>query len=116
MAFGRPTKYLKLNADKISQMGEKIDVWDRAVHEASEEYKKRMHNLCCDNCHSHVAYALNIMRYNNSSSWNMIKLCFLVFFKGKHVGFGGFLKQWLPFLIVIAIIITIVTVSSLGNK
>lgn len=26
-----------------------------------------MHNLCCDNCHSHVARALNIMHYDGST-------------------------------------------------
>ena len=26
-----------------------------------------MHNLCCDNCHSHVARALNIMQYDGST-------------------------------------------------
>ena len=28
------------------------------IREASDIYGKRMHNLCCDNCHSHVATAL----------------------------------------------------------
>lgn len=43
------------------------------------------HNLCCDNCHSHVAMALNLMRYENSTSWNMVKLCLLALIHGKHV-------------------------------
>ena len=30
------------------------------VREASDIYTKRMHNLCCDNCHSHVATALGM--------------------------------------------------------
>lgn len=43
------------------------------------------HNLCCDNCHSHVALALNLMRYNNSTNWNMVTLCFLCLIYGKYV-------------------------------
>lgn len=43
------------------------------------------HNLCCDNCHSHVAMALNKMNYDFNDSWNMVKLCFLMLFYGKHV-------------------------------
>jgi hypothetical protein len=39
---GNPTKYLQLNVQKVSQTGEKSEVWDRAVYDASEEYKKRM--------------------------------------------------------------------------
>lgn len=89
--------------------------WDKAVYDASEEYKCRpvrlnhgphanvstsfltyekktllvslflQHNLCLDNCHSHVAMALNLMRYDNSTSWNMVNLCVLSFIHGKHV-------------------------------
>lgn len=101
-----------LDVSKVYTSG--TNAWDRAVHDASEEYKHRMvrqgeihtamssiyiftffpisstlfaqkHNLCCDNCHSHVAMALNLMRYENSTTWNMIKLCLLVLIHGKHV-------------------------------
>nr|XP_002126082.1 transmembrane protein 222 [Ciona intestinalis] len=102
MGFGQPTKYWKLSADKV-----RFSSWDQAVHEASEEYKQRMHNLCCDNCHSHVTYALNLMQYDDSSAWNMVKLWFLMLVYGKYVSFTGFLKTWLPFCIFASIIIVI---------
>lgn len=109
MAFGKPTKYWQLNPDQ-AQNG--YHGWDRAVSEASEEYKHRMHNLFCDNCHSHVAMALNLMHYNGSSSWNMVKLCFSILLYGKYVSIWGFLKTWMPFLVVVCIIlIVILTVS-----
>lgn len=108
-------RYWMLDVSKVYTSG--TNAWDRAVHDASEEYKHRMvrhgeihtamssiyiftffpisstlfaqkHNLCCDNCHSHVAMALNLMRYENSTTWNMIKLCLLVLIHGKHVRWG----------------------------
>nr|XP_033813122.1 transmembrane protein 222 isoform X3 [Geotrypetes seraphini] len=82
MAFGKPVKYWKLDSTKVYSTSQ--SAWDTSVHEASEEYKHRMHNLCCDNCHSHVALALNLMRYDNSTSWNMVKLCFLILLHGKY--------------------------------
>lgn len=82
------------------------NAWDTAVHDASEEYKHRMHNLCCDNCHSHVALALNLMRYNNSTSWNMVTLCFFCLLYGKYVSVGAFVKTWLPFLLLLGIVLT----------
>lgn len=97
MAFGKPTKYWKLNPDKVK--GGK-SAWDSAVTEASEIYKERMHNLCCDNCHSHVATGLNLMKYNESNSWNMVILCFGMLVYGKYVSFVAFLKTWLPFLLL----------------
>uniref|UniRef100_A0A8C2B3Y5 Transmembrane protein 222b n=1 Tax=Cyprinus carpio TaxID=7962 RepID=A0A8C2B3Y5_CYPCA len=83
------------------------NVWDTAVHNASEEYKQRMHNLCCDNCHSHVAMALNLMHYDNSTSWNMVNLCLLSLIHGKHVSCVGFLKTWLPFCILTSVILAV---------
>ncbi|KAJ8924388.1 hypothetical protein NQ315_007184 [Exocentrus adspersus] len=105
MAFGRPTKYWQLHP---SSARGSISGWDTAVTEASEIYKGRMHNLCCDNCHSHVATALNLMQYNNSTNWNMVKLAFLMLIHGKYVSFGGLFKTWLPFLIIIVIFIIII--------
>jgi hypothetical protein len=42
MAFGRATRYWQLDVEKVSGSGNKKDTWDRAVKEASDEYKKRM--------------------------------------------------------------------------
>lgn len=109
MAFGNPTKYWQLDLSRVPGTNAK-DLWDRSVHDASEEYKGRMHNLCCDNCHSHVAYALNAMRYDGSNSWNMVKLCFLMLCHGKYISFCAFLKTWLPFLILVIIAAVVVAV------
>jgi len=106
-------RYWMLDVSKV-HASSGSNAWDTAVHNASEEYKQRMviyvfriksveihivqiqrncclsllslqHNLCCDNCHSHVAMALNLMRYDNSTSWNMVNLCLLSLIHGKHV-------------------------------
>lgn len=45
MAFGRPTRYLQLDPEKIPIAGNKREIWDRAVKEASDEYKMRMVNI-----------------------------------------------------------------------
>jgi hypothetical protein len=104
MAFGNPTKYWVLNPDLA--LGGPAG-WDRAIYEASEEYKSRMHNICCDNCHSHCAYALNTMNYQGSKKWNMVWLAWLMVLHGKYVSFGGFLKTWAPFVIILTLILTL---------
>lgn len=104
MAFGSPTKYWQLQPH-LARGGQ--SGWDRAVTEASEEYKTRMHNLCCDNCHSHVAMALSLMHYDGSNNWNMVKLAFLVLLKGRYVSVAGFLKTWVPFILLVCIIAVI---------
>lgn len=111
MGFGRPTKYWKLDVDKVCGNG--AATWDKAVYDASEEYKCRPHNLCLDNCHSHVAMALNLMRYDNSTSWNMVNLCVLSFIHGKHVSWAALLKTWLPFLMICGVLATFILTFNL---
>ena len=102
MAFGVPTKYLQLD---ITRVPGGVTAWDRAVSQASDEYKNHVvtgsyifaeflisltqtsfqHNLCCDNCHSHVALAMNTMSYPGKRDWNMISLAWQMLIHGKFV-------------------------------
>ncbi|XP_066249733.1 transmembrane protein 222 [Euwallacea similis] len=102
MAFGRPTKYWRLDPN-IAQGG--IHGWDCAIAEASEIYKSRMHNLCCDNCHSHVATALSLMQYGGSVNWNMVKLAVLITWHARYVSFCSYLTTWVPFVILVTIVV-----------
>ena len=110
--------------------------YDRAVGEASDLYSGRMHNLCCDNCHSHVARALNSMEYDGSTRWNMVTLALLMLVHGKslcllsslstevwikysispgkYVSCGAAIKTWLPFFLLAAIIVITVVCSHLN--
>ncbi|KRX60482.1 Transmembrane protein, partial [Trichinella sp. T6] len=97
MAFGKPCRYYK--CDLIMVLG-KHQQWDRCVRMASNEYRSRQHNIFWDNCHSHVALALNLMPYGRNANWNMLKLCVLMFFKGRYVSVLAFFQHWLPPLII----------------
>ncbi|KAH7718033.1 hypothetical protein AAVH_14544 [Aphelenchoides avenae] len=101
MGFGWPTMYWQLSPEKVPGGA---PAWDQAVYEASEEYKSHMHNIFCDNCHSHVALALNRMRYSGSTRWGMVKLYLGTLVRGKYVSVWGFIKQWLPFTLIVAFI------------
>ncbi|GMR37470.1 hypothetical protein PMAYCL1PPCAC_07665, partial [Pristionchus mayeri] len=102
MGFGWPTRIWQLD-ERLVQGG--AESYDSAVRFASDEYKNHVHNLICDNCHSHVALALNEMKYAGRSNWNMVILAVGVLIKGRSLGVGGFLKQWLPFFIICLILI-----------
>lgn len=67
MAFGNPTRYIQLDPAKVKNIPAgmtSVEAWDAAVDEANRTYCKRMHNLFCDNCHSHVCRALQTMEYS----------------------------------------------------
>lgn len=105
MAFGHPTRYLLLDEGKV---GGGASEWDESITKASIAYGTRMHNLCWDNCHSHVAMALSLMKYNNSVRWNMVRLAGWMFIFGRYVGIGGFIKTWLPFVTIVTLTISLI--------
>uniref|UniRef100_A0A336L8Q7 CSON005439 protein n=1 Tax=Culicoides sonorensis TaxID=179676 RepID=A0A336L8Q7_CULSO len=100
MGFGRPCRYLQLSPQKVRGG---VTEYDEAVAKASVTYGTRMHNLFCDNCHSHVGLALALMKYNDSTRYNMVYLAAWVFFRAKYVSVWGFIKTWLPFCIVASV-------------
>lgn len=108
MAFGPTTRYLKMDVGDVN--GCTPERWDESIQEADEIYRGRMHNICCDNCHSHVARALNTMPYGNSK-WNMVKLCFLIFFKARFVSVGAVLYQFLPFILVVILVVVFTSIT-----
>lgn len=118
MAFGAPTRSLKIDMDATSSsIGLQPTTpitslqWDDAIQQANEVYRGRMHNICCDNCHSHVAYALNRMPVSayGIQSWNMINIAAVVFFRANFLSWSGVLKQFLPFTIFVLLCVVIAT-------
>ncbi|CAH0475016.1 unnamed protein product [Peronospora belbahrii] len=109
-AFGAPTRYLQCQVE-----AEDVFKWDKAVAAGCEIYEKRMHNLCCDNCHSHVAVCLEHAHYGGRKKWNMVQLCLWMFLRGKYVSTTGFIKTWLPFVFVLAMV-AIMRSSVSGNS
>jgi transmembrane protein 222 len=119
MAFGAPTHVLKIRiagmdggADKgtCSTAATAAVRWDEAIQEANEVYRGRMHNLFCDNCHSHVACALNSMAIKDYGveKWNMVNLAVLLFFRGRFVSKTAVLQAYGPFCIVVTFIMIFV--------
>jgi len=105
MAFGKTTRFLQMQLDRVIGGQE---AWDTAVYQSSQEYKNRMHNICCDNCHSHVSLAMNTMKYNEKEDYNMAYMAAWMFLKGKFTGWGGFLQSYLPCIIIYTCVILVV--------
>lgn len=123
MAFGRPTRYLPLDPrlakkfiksgcaccdknegdakkKKIASDKEVRALWDECVHFTNCHYSKRMHNICCQNCHHHTARAMNRMAYRGMTSWNQFHLAFWIFFCGKFRSVGAAICTFAPFCIL----------------
>lgn len=99
MAFGPATRTLRISPPPEN--------WDEAIESANRVYNNRMHNLFCDNCHSHVACALNEAQCSHFgiSRWNMVNLCWMIFTRGKFRSIRAVLVQFGPFLVVAVVTI-----------
>jgi len=77
-AFGDPTRVLLLSPSRAADAGGSCSsacrAWDAALHCAAEVYAHRTYSLCADNCHSFVAFFLNLISYGGSKRWSMLSL------------------------------------------
>jgi transmembrane protein 222 len=129
MAFGAPTRYFRIDISKhitpsntattssttIAENGREHDdasqIWDDSIQAANAVYRGRMHNICCDNCHSHVANALNRLppaiasSYVYSTQWNMVNIATLMFFRGHFRSWSAVWVQFGPCLVLVAVIV-----------
>ena len=94
MSFGKPTKYFQLDLDER----EKYE-YDKAIEKGDLKYNHEMHNLFLNNCHSHVAYILNMMKYKGKDNYTMVDIWWMLILKGKYVSFLAFIKTYLGFFI-----------------
>ena len=99
MAFGDPTKYVKLDIEN------KAD-WNFNISKGDDMYRTQDHNLFLNNCHSHCAYVLNQAGYKGGG-WNMVSIAILLVCKGRYTSFTGFLKTYIWFLMILAAVFLI---------
>lgn len=113
MSFGRPVRYLQLDPAKVracnteeaaDQTTRQEREWNFGVAEGNAVYRGRMHNLICDNCHSHVARCLDVMKYDGSSSWNMLKIGAWIALFGSFVSVRRTIQAYLPFTVLVILI------------
>lgn len=85
--FGCPTKYYFVHAQDVQRLGgcSVFECWDTAVEQSSAEYETHVHNLLCDNCHHHVALALNNMQFRGKSNWDTTSLILFMLQHSKYV-------------------------------
>ena len=113
MAFGRPTRYLQLDPSQIKAAleggskgsEETMQMWDNSVKTSNCHYSRKMHNICCQNCHHHTARSLSNMKYRGISKWSQITLAFWIFFRAPFTSVWGFLYTFGPFAVILSIIL-----------
>lgn len=94
LAFGKPYKYVRL---------ENCINWDKGIKQANLKYEDQEHSLFCNNCHSHVACALNYMNYKSFNKYNMIHIWWFCLVKSRYVSWIHLISNY-SFLIIILLV------------
>lgn len=102
MAFGNPYKYVILSPSETE-----CSNWNKAIKEGDDFYNTQSHDLFCNNCHSHCAYVLNKLNYNNKSTYTMFHIWWMLITKGKYISCKHIIKTYLGFLIIVLLIVGI---------
>lgn len=104
-AFGETYKYVILDLDGVSE-----EQFNKAILDADTVYKQRMHNIFCDNCHSHVARVLNILKYKGHDNYTMIDIWWMCITNSKYVSCSHIICTYFLYLFVglVAIFVTLI--------
>merc|ERR1712137_700766 len=106
-AFGQPTRVHRLDINKVpgQTIEQKKKNFDKAVLEANAHFGKTMHNIFCNNCHHHVAMALNKMQYDGQSNWTQVSVAKMAILKGESLSLCGRVSQWAVFVVLMILLI-----------
>ena len=66
-----------------------------------------MHNLFCNNCHSHVASVLNKYKYNGRNDYNMIDVWMMTIRRSQYVGWRTVIQTYIGFIVMACFILLI---------
>lgn len=123
-AFGSVVKYIEVKPDETTIQSP--EDWDNAIQVASDHFSKLMviiynyyiftflllfifiylkHNIVTNNCHDHVCEVLNAIKYKGKNNWNNVTLVWELCLHSKYVSTSRFINNWLPFIIIIFIVL-----------
>eukprot|EP00347_Sterkiella_histriomuscorum_P022121 403331607 len=100
LAFGETHKYVRLDIEDTNK-------YDRAVEKADQIYEQMMHNLFCNNCHSHVARVLNKYNYQGRSNHTMIGVWWLTITRSKYVSWGHLIMTYIGIIVILSVFLLI---------
>jgi len=63
-----------------------------------------------NNCHSHVAHQMNLIKYRNKTNYNMIDIWWMCLWRSKYVSVLHIIKTYIGFLIIVGLIFFFVKV------
>ena len=96
MAFGWPTKYVKLDLSFKEK-----NKYDKAIEQGDERYNAEDYSIFINNCHSYCAYILNKLQYKGKYNYNMFIIWWIMCKESKYVSWGTLFKTYIWFVLLI---------------
>eukprot|EP00177_Eucheuma_denticulatum_P007314 GFKZ01013313.1.p1 GENE.GFKZ01013313.1~~GFKZ01013313.1.p1 ORF type:complete len:119 (+),score=1.97 GFKZ01013313.1:519-875(+) len=107
---GPAKRVWKLDLDRVHNLHNAVNAaaaYDAAVSQGACEYGRRMHNLFWDNCHSHVAFVLNQLKYDGKTNWNMVRVFQCIWWRGSWVRSKDAALVFGPCLILLVVAVAV---------
>lgn len=98
LSFGETHKYVTL------QIKDSVK-YDSALLKTDKKYEEMMHNICCNNCHNHVACVLNKYQYLGRSDYTQVSVWWMIMTQSKYVSWGHLVKTYIGFIVILGIIL-----------
>lgn len=140
--FGKPTKVVRLDPSRMGVEGCQTSLsawpaeapaaggyahesdalqrlsstWDACLKRAVIAYSEQLYNFFTNNCHCFVARALNQMCYDGHTHHGMVNVWWRVTTRAQFISWGAWLRTYLPFLCILAVVVTASTVSSSTDR
>ncbi|EPT29006.1 transmembrane protein TMEM222 [Toxoplasma gondii ME49] len=104
MAFNRPMRVWRLDRGGVNHPEDPM-MYDRAIEAADAQFCRMSHNLICNNCHHHVADALNHMAYKGRRNWTQFDVWWQLVVRGRFLTWRDCFVVWSAWTILGIIVI-----------
>ncbi|MES1913636.1 MAG: hypothetical protein MHM6MM_005813 [Cercozoa sp. M6MM] len=101
---GAVCRYARILPEEVSE--ETAKRWDEAIENADEEFRQRVHNLCCNNCHDHTLMALQ--EYGLRVPGVALYTLRFLLYQSRFVNAAQAVRLLLPFIIIVAVVLACV--------
>ncbi|PFH38714.1 transmembrane protein [Besnoitia besnoiti] len=108
MQFHRPMRAWRLERER---MHPPVDAaaYDMAIQAADTRFRETSHNLFCNNCHHHVAEALNRMAYDGRRDWTQFDVWWQLLIHGRFLTWRDWFLVWAPWILLVMVVLVSTT-------
>ena len=88
----------------------RAQAWDAGISAADSHFSGQMHNICCNNCHHHVAMAMSEMGLQ-AGYGTQVRCAWQMLTRGQWKSRGSAALTLGPFLVIVVIVVLVAVLT-----